>query len=109
MGNFSDLKEYHAAAGPSRFWFTIAITIALIGVLSGLNIWLSAETGWPDAYGFHCHGRGCTFTYLYHSPLLLQGGSAYEISLFALLWLLPVFLLCIGVYAVVRRLGGVHS
>jgi hypothetical protein len=106
MSNFSELKEYYVAAGPRRFWFTMAMTVTLIAFLSGLNIWLSEETGWADAYGFHCHGRGCTFTYLYHSPQLLRGGSGYEMGLFALLWLLPAFLLGIGLYTVVRRLRG---
>lgn len=104
MGSFSDLKAYHAALGPRRFWLTMAATLVLIGVLSGLNIWLDEVTGWPDAYGIHCHGRGCTFTYLYHSPQLLRGGSAYEIVLFALIWLLPAFLLGVGGYALIRRL-----
>jgi uncharacterized membrane protein YhaH (DUF805 family) len=103
MGSFSDLKAYHSAVGRRRFWLTMAGTLGFIAALSGLNIWLDAETGWPDAYGFHCHGRGCTFTYLYHSSLLLRGGNAYEIALFLLIWLLPACLLGIGMYALVRR------
>lgn len=104
MGTFSDLKKSYVAVGPTRFWLMAAGTLALIATLSGLDIWLSQKTGWPEAYGFQCHGRGCTLTYLIHSPQLIHGGSIYELCLFALLWLLPAFLIGCGVYAIVRRI-----
>ena len=104
MGTFSDLKQNYATLGPKRFWLMVAGTLTFIATLSGLDIWLSNETGWPDAYGFHCHGRGCTFTYLIHSPQLLRGGSTYEICLFVLLWLLPSILIGVGAYAFVKHI-----
>ncbi len=104
MGNFSNLREFYAT-GSRRPHLIVAGTMVLNAVLFGLLIWLSAETGWPDAYGFRCHGRACIMAYLSHSPQLLWGGSIYEIGLFTLLWLLPTFMVGAGIYALVRRLA----
>lgn len=106
MRSFSDLNEYYTAVGSGRFWLTTAITLGFIAILVSLKFWLEEQTGWPDAYGVHCNGRGCFLTHLYHSSLLLRVGNAYEIGLFAFLWMLPAILLGCGAFAVYRRLRG---
>jgi len=75
------------------FWRGTAILAGCLVLISPwviLDIWLSEEIDWPRAYGFSCGGRGCRFTQLWHSPMLLGSGNAYELAMFALLWSMPV-------------------
>lgn len=91
------------ALGSLRFWLLATGTVLLILLWAAASMWLSNKIGWPEAYGFKCHGRGCILQDLVHSPLLLQGGSRYEFGLFALLWLLPLSLASALIYAFIRR------
>ena len=106
MGTFSDLRSLHAALGPRRFWLLTFATIMFILVLAATKIWLEHKTGWPNAYGFHCRGRGCTIDDLIHSPALLRKGGRYEIGLFALLWLIPAVVLAAAIIILVKRVRG---
>jgi len=83
-------KAFYHTLGPSKFVAISLATLVYIAVSALLSLWLSEETGWPEAYGFECHGRGCWLTYLWHSFELLKVGTGFEIALFALLWHLPV-------------------
>lgn len=87
-----------------KLWLLIVATIVFILLWAGCEIWLSNKLGWPEAYGFSCHGRGCFFEDLSHSPRLLRGGSVYEVELFAMIWLLPAFLVGTLVYAFIKWL-----
>ena len=89
--------------GTGKFWLLMGGTIMFVLLLAGGQIWLSDKIEWPNAYGFDCQGRGCFFEDLAHSPELLRGGSIYELALFALLWLLPVILISVLVYALFKR------
>ena len=102
---WQEMSSYAAVLGPSRFWLLIAGTLVFIALFAGANIWLSDKIGWPEAYGFSCHGRGCWIDDLSHSPMLLRGGSSYELGLFALIWTLPSFLVGCLIYAAIKRLG----
>lgn len=106
MGTFSDLRSSHAELGPRRFWLLMFATVTCILVLAGAKMWLEHKTGWPDAYGFHCRGRGCIIDDLIHSPALLRKGGRYEISLFALLWLVPAIVLGAAIVALIKRVRG---
>src|SRR6478735_2542360 len=89
MSRLSDLRDYYRIMGPLRFTiFFGGLTAILIGFAS-IGFWLASKTGWPEAYGFRCHGRGCLPIELYHSPALLQHGGLYALLLFAWMWLLP--------------------
>jgi len=105
MGRYSDLKRHHTTAGPRLFWIAAITVVTLIANLGGLEIWLSAKTGWPDAFGFRCHGRSCMIEKLYHSPSLLRRGGSYDIALFAVLWALPALMLIVGVVTSIRGRG----
>lgn len=98
-----ELAGTRETLGSVKFWLLVVGTVVFILLLAAGDMWLSDKIGWPEAYGFDCHGRGCFFEDLAHSPRLLRGGSAYELGLFALLWLLPAFLAGVLVYALFKR------
>lgn len=100
-----ELASPRKALGSVRFWLLTLGTVLFILLLAAGNIWLSGKIGWPEAYGFDCHGRGCFFQDLAHSPQLLRGGSMYELGLFALLWLLPAFIVGVLIYALLKHLS----
>lgn len=91
--------------GSVRFWLLIFGTVLFILLLAAGYVWLSSKIGWPEAYGFDCHGRGCFFQDLAHSSKLIRGGSIYELGLFALLWLLPACVVAVLAYALFKRLS----
>lgn len=98
-----ELAGHRKALGSVRFWLLVVGTVGVILLLAAGDIWLSDKIGWPEAYGFDCHGRGCFFENLAHSPRLLRGGNIYELGLFALFWLLPAFLVAVLIYALFKR------
>jgi hypothetical protein len=102
MGIISELKEYRTALGARGFWIVMAATVLVGLALVTPYIWLSGKIGWPHTYGFHCRGRGCWIDNLIHSPKLLQGGSDYELALFALIWWMPVVVACAAVYGFLK-------
>ena len=83
-------KAFYHTLGPLKFGVIYLAALAYIAAYAWLMVWLSGETGWPEAYGSECHGRGCWPTNLWHSFRLLKVGTGFEIALFALLWHLPV-------------------
>ncbi len=91
LGNFRTVQLYRGI-GPLRFWTLLIGMLAFFGAWAGIGIWLEERVGWPDAYGFHCGGRGCLFVDLWHSPSLL-GGNLDELELFAWIWFLPALLI----------------
>lgn len=102
---WADLAESRKTLESLRFWLLVAGTVLFILLLAAGEMWLSDKVGWPEAYGFDCHGRGCFIQDLIHSPKLLRGGSVYEFGLFALLWALPAILVGVLVYAAFKRLS----
>jgi len=68
-----------------------AAVIPIAGV--GLFTWLKHKTGWPTAYGFNCTSKDCFFSYLFHSPALLQQPTLAEICLFVLMWFIPALII----------------
>ena len=82
MSNFSELKQTYRRLGPIKFWSTMAAIIAWCV----LGVWLSDEVSWPDSYGYHCHGRGCFFSDLWHSPALVERGGVFPDAMFLYLW-----------------------
>ena len=97
------MSGYALILGPMRFRAIFGGTVVFTLLLAGADMWLASKIGWPEAYGFDCRGRGCWIDNLSHSPKLLRGGSAYEIGLFALLWLLPAVVVGCAVYAIFKR------
>lgn len=77
------------ALGPVRYWMIMVGTVVFAIGFGTLVWWLSEKIGWPDAYGFHCRGKGCLLTQLWHSPALLQNPNGYTLALFAVLWFIP--------------------
>ena len=100
---FEQQKAYFETLGPTRFIGLYLALIANFGIFVWLLMWLSDETGWPEAYGSRCHGRGCWPTYLWHSFGLLRQATGQEIALFALLWHMPVFVGSFVAVVVFRR------
>lgn len=99
------LRAARNTVGAGTTWVVIVGTVLFILLIAAGDIWLSSKIGWPEAYGFDCHGRGCFFQDLIHSPKLLQGGSAYELGLFILLWSLPACVFGVLAYVLVKRLS----
>jgi hypothetical protein len=102
LGNFRTVQLYRGI-GPARFWGLMIGVLAFIGGWTALDMWLSDKTGWPDAYGFHCRGRGCTLDNLWHSPALLHRHDPYELGLFASIWFLPAVVAGAALYALVKK------
>lgn len=98
-----EMNGLAAELDPIRFSAFLAGTVVFVLSLAAADMWLSSKIGWPEAYGFTCHGRGCRIDYLIHSPALLRGGSIYELSLFALLWFMPAILVGCAAYAIFKR------
>jgi hypothetical protein len=92
-----DIRSVLKALGPLRFCLLLAGLIALLLLVIAISGWLNGKTGWPDAYGFHCQGRGCYLKEFQYSHRLLEGGSLYERLLFVWIWCGPVLLGCVGV------------
>jgi len=97
------MRASRAKLDRRRVYLIVVATLVLVGLLTAVGYWLVEKTGWPSAYGFYCSGRHCMLTYLYHSPQLLRGGSAYELGLFVFLWALPAFLFTLGILGVIKR------
>ena len=100
---WEDQNAYYQSLGAARFIGLYAAMIAYLVVCVCLLTWLSDETGWPEAYGFRCHGRGCWTTYLWHSFDLLKRATFAEVALFALLWHLPAIVGALVLIVVGRR------
>lgn len=83
-----EFRQHRKKLGTIRAWSIVIGSILFILLWAAGLTWLSNKIGWPERYGFDCHG-GCLLQDLYHSPLLLSGGSAYELGLFAVVWALP--------------------
>lgn len=98
-----ELKSYSKNLGSFRAWALGVGTVLFILLAAAADMWLSNKIGWPESYGFNCRGRGCWIDNLSHSPELLRGGSVYELSLFAVLWLLPAVIIGGIIFALVRR------
>lgn len=96
-------KALYRSLGAARFFGLYGALLTYLIFFVWLLTWLSDETGWPEAYGSKCHGRGCWPTYLWHSFGLMKNSSGYEIGLFALLWHLPVAVILTVVIVVGRR------
>lgn len=105
MGSFTELRDVYRVMGPLRFTIFFGSLAAVIGSFAAAGMWLMDKTGWPEAYGSRCHGRGCWLNYFYHSPKLLEEARTYELLLFGWIWFVPVVTgLMIGVVLLRRRL-----
>ncbi|WP_461158996.1 hypothetical protein [Sphingobium sp. TomMM35A] len=89
MGWFSQMRDLWQTMGALRFiLFFGGLTIIIVG-FGTVGWWLAAKIEWPDAYGFHCRGKGCLWIELGHSYKLLYTAKFYELLLFAWLWFIP--------------------
>lgn len=86
---FYKLRDLYRTMGPLRFAIMFGGILGFCVGMAALHIWLQDKTGWPRAYGFSCHGRGCWIDDLYHSPQLLKSANGYALALFALIWSIP--------------------
>lgn len=82
------LREQWEVMKAPIFW----VIIAVLSAWAALGIWLPMRIGWPDSYGFHCHGKLCWMMDVWYSPLLLHNGHFGEYALFAWIWSMPTFL-----------------
>jgi hypothetical protein len=105
----SELTPHYKTLGVVRTWSIGLGTILFIFLFVAGRIWLSDKIGWPRAYGFDCHGRGCYLEDLYHSPSLLSGGGFYELGLFVVLWALPGGIAAAIIYALLKRHRGTKT
>lgn len=74
--------------GPWRTIVFFAAVLTPVAGLVALDTWLSGIIGWPEAYGFSCHGR-CLIQNMVVSPRLLVHHSLAELGLFGVIWIIP--------------------
>jgi hypothetical protein len=86
------------------FWAGMVVGITWIAVF----VWLSIDLGWPDNYGFHCHGKGCLFVEIWHSPTLLKHNRLKEFALFMCVWTLPALVLGVWAWVGWKKLKNKH-
>ncbi len=103
MGGLANLRTSYQALGPLRFWLLLGGTILACVGFGIAHWWLAERIGWPDAYGFHCRGRGCLWREWFHSPLLLKSPNPYGLLLFALLWSVPAIVASTAVFVWLKR------
>jgi len=102
MGSWTgipELKQSYRQLGAAKFLSLMAGVLAWIALLT----WLSVKVDWPDAYGFHCSGRGCLFDDLWHSPALLQHGGIYADALFVCMWAMIVIPAAFVIWSKLRK------
>ncbi|OYW16061.1 MAG: hypothetical protein B7Z39_02595 [Novosphingobium sp. 12-64-8] len=80
-----ELIEEYRALGALRFWALMAALLAWVGG----GMWLQYVIGWPDDFGFHCRGKGCLLSDLWHSPALVERGGVLNWALFIYFWTVP--------------------
>ena len=95
-----ELREYYRTLGPLRFWAIMGLLFGWIGV----GVWLQQAVNWPEAYGFHCRGKGCLFVSVWHSPALVEHGGLLQWMLFIHLWTIPAVLVACLIIALRRKL-----
>ena len=89
LGWFSQMRDLWQTMGGLRFiLFFGGLTVVIVG-FGTTGWWLADKIEWPDAYGFHCRGKGCLWIELGHSYKLLDTATFYELLLFAWLWFIP--------------------
>ena len=83
------MRDLWQTMGGLRFiLFFGGLTVVIVG-FGTTGWWLADKIEWPDAYGFHCRGKGCLWIELGHSYKLLDTATFYELLLFAWLWFIP--------------------
>ena len=97
----SSFRETWRQMHKPMFWVIILCVLGWIA----LGVWLQERIGWPDRYGFHCHGRGCWIDDMWHSPALIHGGHWGEYALFAWLWSMPAFVITVLIRSKLRNRG----
>jgi len=95
----SSLRETWRQMHTVQFW---VVVVVIIGWVS-LGVWLQERIGWPDRYGFHCHGKGCWIDDMWHSPALIRGGHWGEYALFAWIWSLPLVVIGLILWTAQRK------
>jgi len=98
MSWLSDLRESYRVLGGAKFWALISGTISWIAI----GVWLMMTATWPgqcDHEGRKLIGH---FKQLYCSPDLLSGGLT-EYGLFAWLWSMPLFVVGLILWAILRK------
>jgi hypothetical protein len=99
-------REKFRAASEQRKRDPVLFWASIVGMLAWLAIGLRLEsiTDFPDAYGFHCSGRGCLYREIWNSGVLLKDPDFYEICLFIWLWSLPAVVAGSLVYRGIKKL-----
>jgi hypothetical protein len=99
---FAELVAAYRQLGPVRFSLIVGGTLAAILALVVPYVILSEKLGWPEAYGVNCP-RKCGALIIWHSPKLLEGGSADEVLLFGVIWAVPLIAAVLMLLAMLRR------
>lgn len=101
---WADMKALRESMPHGRFWSMIVGMLLLVLGYAWAIMWLRERIGWPERYGFTCHGRGCWLFDLRYSSRLLEVGSGEEWGLFLLIWAIPALLVVAAAYALVKRM-----
>jgi hypothetical protein len=95
-----ELKKSCRQLGAARFGAIMLGTCVWIGI----GAWLQMTNDYPAAYGSSCH-RKCLIEDYWYSPELIRHGGGLAYALFAWLWLLPVFVIGVAIWARLRKQG----
>lgn len=96
----SILKKF-GAYGVARTWKLLAVLVPVIVAYVSAHLWLSARTGWPEAYGINC-SRKCSMIRLWNSPKLLGGNDIYTYLMFFVETLPLTAVVAIAIYSHLR-------
>lgn len=102
MNAFAGIAAFYRTAGPRRSILLFGGSIVAVAGHLFIFSRFANRIGWPEAYGFKC-GRKCMVSHMWHSPKLIAGGSADELALFAVIWIVPAALAAYAVIFVGRR------
>lgn len=100
--NSNGLAALFRALGPLWFILIFGGLLAVIFAYGYAYARLGATIGWREDYGFTCRRR-CLLVDMWHSRKLLEGGTGAELTMFAMIWFLPVVGTVTGLWISAKR------
>ncbi|MEG3145040.1 hypothetical protein U1839_10305 [Sphingomonas sp. RT2P30] len=96
---FPQITIGNRTIGGSASWLLLTAIVLWLG---GGAI-LREKVGWPEHYGFQCHGRGCMIDEMGHSLALVRQGGFLPDLLFIDIWSIFAIPLALFAWTKLRR------
>ena len=91
--SFPQMAIGNRTIGGPALWLLVAVILLWLGG----GVFLREKIGWPEHYGFRCHGRGCMIEDMGHSLALLRHGGFFPDLLFIDIW--SIVVIPLGLFA----------